>query len=478
MKYIYTSLTLALALFLFAGCGDAWLDDMSPSTSVETPESLNTDTEVDYALNGIYTVLRDYHYYGARYTYYGDVTGEDMQARGNTKRVAKYYLFQLTGATTPSSFWSYPYLAIRNANNIITYANDLPENEVSDALKHYKGEALTIRALSHFDLVKVYGTTYTKDNGASLGVPIVTEHLDKDARPARSTVAEVYTQVIKDLEDAANLLDTKKNDIRLNWYGNQLLLARAYLYMGNDEKAYKVSTNLIAKANTDRSYGLVDNDNFPEMWQDDSSPEYLFMLKNNAEEVSSSKEFIGNLASRKGYDDLSLSSDYINLLDEDPDDVRHKIVEKYKPADYRWYTMKYRSPDYKYSNIPVLRLAEAYLIAAESAVKLNDKTNAAKYLNSIVQRANPDKEVEVDDVTIDRVLIERRKELVGEGHRLFDAMRNNQTIERKGASHNSDLLLPETMKYDWNYFKTILAIPQSEINLDGNKMEQNEGYGI
>ena len=171
------------------------------------------------------------------------------------------------------------------------------------------------------------------------------------------TCALPISQIIKDLEDAAKLLNTKKNDIRLNWYGNQLLLARAYLYMGNDEKAYEVSANLIAKADADRSYGLVDNNNFPEMWQDDSSPEYLFMLKNNAEEVSSSKEFIGNLASRNGYDDLSLSSDYINLLDEDPDDVRHKIVEKYKPADYRWYTMKYRSPDYQYSNIPVLRLA-------------------------------------------------------------------------------------------------------------------------
>ena len=139
--------------------------------------------------------------------------------------------------------------------------------------------------------------------------------------------------------------------------------------------------------------------------------------------------------------------------------------------------MKYRSPDYKYSNIPVLRLAEAYLIAAESAVKLTDKENAAKYLNKIVQRANPDKEVAVADVTLDRVLIERRKELVGEGHRLFDAMRNNQTIERKGASHNSDLLLPESRKYDWNYFKTIMAIPQSEMNANDN-MVQNEGYGI
>lgn len=477
MKQLYKYLTLIAVLFLFVGCGDGWLDDMKPKTSVETEQSLNTDTEVDYALNGIYSVLRRYSYYGARYTYYGDATAEDMQARGDTKRVAKYYLYQLTGSTSPSSFWSTPYYAIRNANNVIAYANGLDESEVSDDLKHYKGEALTIRALGHFDLVKVYGTTYTKDNGASLGVPIVTELLEKDAKPARSSVADVYKQIIKDLEEAALLMNKKKKDIRLNWYGNQLLLARAYLYMGNDKKAYEVSTNLIVEADGDSDYGLVDNASFPAMWESDTSSEYLLMLINNADEISSSKEFIGYLTSRKGYDDLSLSSDYMELLDEDPNDVRHEIIEKYKPADYRWYTKKYTAPSYRYSNIPVLRLAEAYLIAAESAVKLDDKINAAKYLNYIVKRANPAKEVAEDDMTLDRVLIERRKELVAEGHRLFDAMRNNQTIERKGDSHGSDLLLPENRTIDWNYYKTIMPIPQSEMNANDN-MVQNEGYGL
>ena len=108
MKDIYRLLIIVTALFFFTGCGNEWLDAISPQTSVETNKSLNTDREADYAMNGIYTLLRNFEYYGARYTYYADATGEDMQARNDTKRVAKYYLFQLNAVSAPSSFWNLP----------------------------------------------------------------------------------------------------------------------------------------------------------------------------------------------------------------------------------------------------------------------------------------------------------------------------------------------------------------------------------
>jgi len=476
MKRIYSIIAAISLLIFMPGCGNDWLDEMKPQDSVETDKAINTDTEAEYAMNGIYSILRCYEYYGARYTYYADATSEDMQARNDTKRVAKYYLFELNAVSSTASFWNYPYKAIRNANNVIAFTERFSESEMSDKLKDIKGQALTIRAMAHFDLVKVYGLPYTKNGGSSLGVPIVIENLPSDATPSRNTVAEVYAQVIKDLEEASRYIGKDKNDVKLNWYGNQLLLARAYLYMDNNAKAYEVSSNLIDAAEKDKNYGLTAAAAFPDMWKGDTSPEYFFMLLNNAEEIEDSKEFVGYLTHRSGYDDLSLSSDYIDLLDEDPDDVRHKIIDKYRPKEYRWYLQKYVSPDYKYSNIPVLRMAEAYLIAAEAAVKLGDNVNALKYLNVIQQRANPEKEI-TGEVTLERVLTERRKELVGEGHRLYDAMRNNQVIERKGASHNSASLTNETRKFDWNYHKIILAIPKRETNVNPNII-QNEGYGI
>ncbi|MDR2679391.1 MAG: RagB/SusD family nutrient uptake outer membrane protein, partial [Tannerella sp.] len=456
MKRIYLFSTVASLMLLFSACGDSWLDEMLPQTSAETEKSLNTLTEAEYALNGIYSLYRNYEYYGARYTYYGDAKSEDMQARGDSKRVARYYLFTHNAVNAPSGFWTYPYVAIRNANNIIAFTDRYtPTDAEKTRFDNIRGQALTMRAMSHFDLVKIYGMPYTKDNGASLGVPVVTEKMPNDAKPSRNTVAEVYVQVIKDLEEASGLISNKKNDGQLNWFATRLLLARAYLYRNDNAKAYDVATDLLKKAEG-TSFRLFTTAEYPKAWSEPTGPEYFYVIVNSAEEISDSKEFLSYLMHRSGYDDLSLSSDYIDLIDEDKNDVRSTIINRYSASAYRWYLWKYVSPDYQVSNMPILRISEAYLIAAEAAVKLGDRENAAEYLNYIVRRANPEKSVTAEDMTLERVLKERRKELVGEGHRLFDAMRNNQTIERKGKSHNSALLTDETRSFNWDFYKILL----------------------
>jgi len=206
----------------------------------------------------------------------------------------------------------------------------------------------------------------------------------------------------------------------------------------------------------------------------------LFGLSVLKTESGPGKEGIGNLLWRNGYNDIILSDDYMNLIKNDANDVRHKIITKYtsKQVDY-YYLNKYpgntadgENPEF--ADIPVLRLSEAYLIAAESAVKLGDNANALKYLNAIVTRANPAKSIS-GVVTLERVMEERRRELVGEGHRLFDAMRNNMRIERKGAAHVSPSLRPETKSFDRTFFKTLMAIPRVEIDANNN-IVQNEGY--
>jgi hypothetical protein len=477
MKKIY--LLLFITGLIVASCGNDWLDGISPQESVETEKSLNTDTEAVYAMNGVYTVLRNYQYYGARFTYYADAKGEDMQARGNSKRVSNYYLFSHNEVNSPSNFWYYPYYAIRNVNNIIEYTDQFTDEKMSSTLKDARGQALTVRAMAHFDLVKIYGMPYPKDKGASLGVPIVTKKLPNDAKPKRNTVAEVYEQIIKDLKEGSKYIAKSKKtssgseQFKLNWYGNQLLLSRAYLYTEQNEEALKVAENMIEEALKD-GYRLFSNSEYAGAWSKDTGSEFLFTLINLNNEVSDSKEFIGYLMHRSGYDDISLSTDYMDLIKEDPNDVRIKIIEQYKTD--RNYLLKYVAPDYKTANIPVLRLSEAYLIAAEAAVKENNNEIALKYLNEIVQRANPENEV-TGTVTLERVLIERRKELAGEGHRFYDAMRNNQTIERKGKSHNSALLTSETRKFDWNFKKIVMPIPSGEIKVNSN-IEQNPGYGI
>ena len=125
------------------------------------------------------------------------------------------------------------------------------------------------------------------------------------------------------------------------------------------------------------------------------------------------------------------------------------------------------------NNYTVIRLSEVYLIAAEAAQKLGSAYTDAglRYLNTIVQRGNPNNYVEAADFTLDRVLDERRKELVGEGHRYFDLLRNGKTIVRRGGKHT--LGAPEEI--NWDYFKCVLPIAKTQFEFNPD-MPQNPGY--
>ena len=85
-----------------------------------------------------------------------------------------------------------------------------------------------------------------------------------------------------------------------------------------------------------------------------------------------------------------------------------------------------------------------------------------------------------DDEFLSKVLIERRKELVGEGQRFFDAMRNNETIVRYSSEENQGWhysLLKESQSFDRTYTKALLPIPVSEANANPTlKAQQNPGY--
>lgn len=82
-------------------------------------------------------------------------------------------------------------------------------------------------------------------------------------------------------------------------------------------------------------------------------------------------------------------------------------------------------------------------------------------------------------MTLERILIERRKELVGEGQRYFDALRNNETIVRYTSEADKGWhasLSKDAQSFNRDYYKAIAAIPQAEINANKN-IKQNPQYG-
>lgn len=200
MKRINKILMASMLAVILSSCGNNWLD-MSPSDSLPSDKAITTYNDASVALTGIYDGLQGasdrVSYYAARMFYYGDVRADDMQARTQGMRSSSCYEMRYTLDDAPN-MWTIPYNVIRRANQLI---DAIDQNKITDAteaqLKNLKAEALTIRALVHFDLVRIYGKPYNVDNGASLGVPVVTKPLEMDELPGRNTVAEVYTQVIK-----------------------------------------------------------------------------------------------------------------------------------------------------------------------------------------------------------------------------------------------------------------------------------------
>lgn len=490
-----------------SSCVNDWLD-VAPSDGTDADAALTSSSDLAAARTGMYKALKGnsslVDYYGQQFFVYGDVhAGDDYQYNnlGGSNRASFYYdmnyqtASEFTSSTSSSNVaWKSPYIVIGRANRIIAAAEGGALSDAAEAkatIDQYAAEAKVLRALAHFDLVRIYGKPYTEDQGASLGVPLVTEVLESNAKPARSTVAEVYTQVVKDLTEAisSNALATETEPGYVSVWGAKAILSRVYLNMGDYANALSVAEDIIKNSGA----ALWTRDQYFKAW-DASTPnesEFLFRLNVAGSTDSNDLNGIGNLQQRDGYKEMVATKKFVDMLTSDPKDVRNDMFLPAKAekevAVYgtnKVFLNKLRGQGGNLRNVtivPIIRLSEVYLTAAECAFRNNDKTKAVEYLNDLVKNRTTTEAslATVDNITLERILIERRKELIGEGQRYFDALRNNETITRYTSEADKGwhkTLSKEAQSFNRDYFKAIAAIPQEEINANPN-IKQNTGYG-
>ena len=423
--------------------------------------------------------------------YYADCRGEDVQARidkGPGRRVSPYYLFNVAAddAFNITRVWNQPYIVIHQANSLIEKIdNGSVQTSDTQEIARIKAEALAMRGLALFDLTRLFGMPYTLDNGASLGVPIEIKTELPTHQPSRNTVAECYNQVIKDLTEALPNLVTTKFDGHQNVWSVKALLSRIYLYMNDNENALKYAQEVI---NNGDLYTLFTHDEYTSVWGKDFNSESLFEFYFTLTEPSGGSGGEGApmvyADNVKDWNNLVLTKDFLDLLGEDPDDVRHALCRlPQKPDEDILPTGSTGHPKYltKYpgktgdvltgnpqdNDLCIIRLSEIYLNAAEAAFKLGKRSEALGYLNQIVSRANPNKSVSDSELSLERILKERRKELVGEGHAFFDYMRNNIPVIRKGGWHLPQLPT-DAQVINASDPRVALPIPQSEIDANPN----------
>lgn len=490
-----------------SSCVNDWLD-VTPSDGTDADAALTSSSDLAAARTGMYKALKGnsslVDYYGQQFFVYGDVhAGDDYQYNniGGSNRASFYYdmnyqtASEFSSSTSSSNVaWKSPYIVIGRANRIIAAAEGCALSDAAEAkatIDQYAAEAKVLRALAHFDLVRIYGKPYTEDQGASLGVPLVTGVLESNAKPARSTVAEVYTQVVKDLTEAisSNALATETEPGYVSVWGAKAILSRVYLNMGDYANALSVAEDIIKNSGA----ALWTRDQYFKAW-DASTPnesEFLFRLNVAGSTDNNDLNGIGNLQQREGYKEMVATKKFVDMLTSDPKDVRNDMflpaTAAKEVATYgtnKVYLNKLRGQGDNLRNVtivPIIRLSEVYLTAAECAFRNNDKTKAVEYLNDLVKNRTTTEAslATVDNITLERILIERRKELIGEGQRYFDALRNNETITRYTSEADKGwhkILSKEAQSFDRDYFKAIAAIPQAEINANPN-IKQNTGYG-
>ena len=471
--------------------------DVTPTNQADSSTCITSESDAQVMLNGLMRKMTGSSLYGNNILLYGDAKSGDftIYTAGFGGDGLYYFAHTLTG-NTYSGFWSSGYNTILQANNIISNVKQLiADGTDSSDLEDILGQALTARALLHFDLCRLYGKPYNYDK-SSYGVPVVTEPLDAAAQPLRNTVEEVYTQVVKDLNEAAPLLKKGKNLGYINYYANQAILGKVYMYMDNFSGALSCFKNVIDSG----VYSLYTPDKWVASWKEQNGSESIFELAIYPNEGDLGGSAIGVYFRKRAhgtssaYGNFYVSTYWKNIMDED--DVRWGIMtydhlygtsdggtrSTWKDACYKYSGDTELAGDGKSTstavNIKVMRLSEVYLLAAEAAFRGGSKEAAAEYLNAIAKR-NPNYVAWTSStVSLDEIFKEYRREMLGEGKVFYEAMRQNRTLEYEDDAWGFGTTSTyRTLTVDRTFFRTILPIAESEINSNpGIGAQQNPGY--
>ena len=463
--------------------------DVEPTNQVDASTSIKTPADAQIMINGIMRSMSSADYYGRNFILYGDAKGGDMtipsQGRGND---ALYTFNHSPTSGSYSGYWSQIYFSLLQVNNLLQNIAKL-ETEGATGYTSYKGQALTLRAIMYFDLVRLYGMPYDVDKNA-YGVPNITTPLKSSEQPLRNKVNENYAQILSDLATAAPLLAKTKNNGFVNYYGNLATQARVYLYMKDYVNALKTAEEII----TSNVYTLYSNAAWVDSWKAQFGSESILEIGVYPLEGDLGAGSIGAYLRKKGHGGSTIlgwymASDYfLTRLKQDATDVRWGVMGEdeisttavpRKGALYKYSGNTLLAGDGKTTatavNLKLIRLSEIYLIAAEAALP-TDATKAATYLNAIRKRAPGLAAATAATINIDMILDERSKELFGEGHRFFDMIRLNKSI-----TFNDEIIAisvptrPKTI--DRTFYKTLLPISQAEINANpGMLAQQNPNY--
>ena len=455
-----------LSTIMLCSC-DALNQD--PSTAVTTDTAITSLSDLSNAINGAYYIAT----YGTTLTMgselsiYADLTGPDSyQPSSSGQNASRIAQFSLTPNDTYHAYY-YLYAALANVNKAIEKSQEL---ENTDGIEPYIAELYAMRGLFHFHLAVLFAPVPTSGNSNTMGIVLSDKVFDINYIGTRASLDETYSFIVNNLTEAIETgLSRERTTGHLNHWAALGLRARANLYRGRYSDALEDCREVIGNS----PYSLYTIDEYAKAWSQQGSSEmlmeYLQTDTYNAQRVSP-----GYYTSPKGYSEYGLKPTFYQWLKADPDDIRGMTAADMSvvpegESDYHpgFYPLKYpgnagASVPLYVNNIKVMRLAEIYLIAAESALKTGE--DADIFMNEL-RRNRIRNHVDKTGYTLEDIINERRRELYAEGQIAFDLWRNKMAVES-----SMGLIGPDD-------YRTVLPIPKEEIELSHGILEQNPGYG-
>ncbi len=474
--YIKSLFILGFFGLLVASCNSKL--EIQPEQSLSIEAAFANKLAATASLMGVYSNAQNLNAFGAMPQIIADFQADNVDFIGSfpTLQDIKIYI-QLSDNGSIRSIWSDNYRVILAANAVIKFAPNVADPGYTDVeKKQHVAEAKFLRALTYFNLVNLFGQPFTYQNGTTPGVPIVTEPdalSGKAILPARSTVAEVYTQIEKDLNEAladlpASYATAEQTRGRATKGAIAGLLSRLYLYKGDNAKTI---TNADLVLNNTALYNLAANYNF----FDQNGVEDVYSIQMSA--IDNSRTGTGgwaafyNPAEKGARGDCPFAPSLIAAFDTLND--KRFTTQRQLGNNKRFYTAKFPDAVNNTDNSPIIRTTEVLLNKAEALAKSSTivSTEAITLVNRLRTRAGLPALLPTSFATpaalVDAILDERRKELCFEGHRRMDLLRNGQSLRATGPGAGA-LSAPGAVR-------VVLPIPQREIDL-GASLPQNAGY--
>ncbi|MEI6049978.1 MAG: RagB/SusD family nutrient uptake outer membrane protein [Bacteroidota bacterium] len=481
-------ISVAFVLLLTIGCSKEFLDPV-PQTSLSDLSVFDNKDRVVAQVNGMYSAVKSGWYLGGRYQSVGDMRGDNFAPLSNNAYVNfnTWNHLEISATMEVNNIWNQIYASVNVINIFMDGlksnwdAGKLTSKITQEEYDQYISEALTLRAMCYFDLVRLYGKPYIQNAGANPGVPLRIK-AEKSAGGndlARSTVDEVYAQVLADLDAAEPLAILTYESDALNTtrvHKNTIIALKVRVLLAKGDWAGVVSESAKIVSSTPpfvAPSGVANalSASWSDIWTTYLTKESIFSMPNtdiNNGGAQSAITWYFSAESGEAYF-LDGASPVYAAMDET--DLRKSSMVMLSPGGTspdQYFISKFTHFTTLSDWCPVLRYAEVLLSRAEAIVRSGGTVSqaAVDLLNVVRTRSFPTGAYTLASFATatdfyTAVLQERNFEFLGEGMRSFDLMRLGLDIPAKDGltMGNVGAIPASSSAYIW-------PIPSGELSLN------------